>query len=117
MVALPLCGCYAGPADVWSWWYPGELETRAGGAGSARRRAGTSTSDSIPIRVSRGEFVVNAAAVARHRMLLEAINAGRTPAGAGAFAPTVVVQSTTEQQVSTIMRHLQYMQITHARKR
>lgn len=37
---------------------------------------GTSTSDSIPARLSRGEFVVNAAATARNQRLLEAINAG-----------------------------------------
>lgn len=35
---------------------------------------GTGTSDSIPARLSNGEFVVNAAATARNRGLLEAIN-------------------------------------------
>lgn len=37
---------------------------------------GSSTSDSIPARLSDGEFVVNAAATARHRTLLELINRG-----------------------------------------
>lgn len=37
---------------------------------------GTSTSDSIPAMLSDGEFVVNAAATARHRTVLEAINSG-----------------------------------------
>ncbi len=42
---------------------------------------GTSTSDSIPARLSSGEYVVNAAATRRHRGLLEAINAGGTAPG------------------------------------
>lgn len=37
---------------------------------------GTETSDSIPARLSRGEFVVTAAQTKRHRTLLEAINKG-----------------------------------------
>ena len=38
------------------------------------------TSDSIPARLSNGEFVVRAAAVQKHRALLEAINRGMLPA-------------------------------------
>lgn len=38
---------------------------------------GTSTSDSIPARLSDGEFVVNAMATTKHRPLLEAVNSGR----------------------------------------
>jgi hypothetical protein len=56
---------------------------------------GTATSDSIPAMLSNGEFVVNARATARNRVLLEAINAGgRVPAFAnggmvgGGRAPT-----------------------------
>ena len=41
------------------------------------RGPGTSTSDSIPARLSDGEFVVNAAATRRHRALLEAVNDNR----------------------------------------
>ncbi|KAB0679529.1 phage tail tape measure protein [Aureimonas leprariae] len=42
---------------------------------------GTGTSDSIPARLSNGEFVVNAKATSKHRALLEAINGGaRMPA-------------------------------------
>jgi hypothetical protein len=37
---------------------------------------GSSTSDSIPVRLSNGEFVVNAAATSKHRAMLEAINNG-----------------------------------------
>lgn len=37
---------------------------------------GSSTSDSIPVRLSDGEFVVRAAAARQHRALLEAMNAG-----------------------------------------
>ncbi|MNJ50524.1 hypothetical protein D3C77_457990 [compost metagenome] len=38
--------------------------------------AGTGRSDSIPARLSNGEFVVNAQATKRNRQLLEAINSG-----------------------------------------
>ena len=41
---------------------------------------GSGTSDSILARVSNGEFVVTAAATAKHRALLEAINSGKLPA-------------------------------------
>ncbi|MET3578205.1 hypothetical protein ABID19_001222 [Mesorhizobium robiniae] len=47
----------------------------AGGGGV--RGPGTSTSDSIPAMLSDGEYVVNAAATAKHRPLIEAINADR----------------------------------------
>jgi TP901 family phage tail tape measure protein len=43
--------------------------------------AGTSTSDSIRAWLSNGEYVVNAAATAKNRPLLEAINAGRFAEG------------------------------------
>ncbi|MEJ0012889.1 MAG: phage tail length tape measure family protein [Bauldia sp.] len=43
-------------------------------AGGMLRGPGTGTSDSIVARVSNGEFIVNAAATARHRPMLEAIN-------------------------------------------
>jgi phage-related minor tail protein len=48
---------------------------------------GSSTSDSIPARLSNGEFVVNAAATAQHRPILEALNGGaRSYAGKTHFA-------------------------------
>ncbi len=52
---------------------------------------GSSTSDSIPARLSNGEFVVNAAATRQHRQLLEAINSGRIRSFAkgGLVAPTL----------------------------
>jgi hypothetical protein len=40
---------------------------------------GTGTSDSIPARLSHGEFVVNANATSQNRALLEAINGNRIP--------------------------------------
>lgn len=40
---------------------------------------GTGTSDSILARLSNGEFVVNAAATAKNRNLLESINSGQIP--------------------------------------
>jgi hypothetical protein len=40
---------------------------------------GTSTSDSIPARLSNGEFVINADATRRFRPLLEKINNGKVP--------------------------------------
>lgn len=48
--------------------------------GGMVRGAGSGTSDSIPARLSNGEFVVRAAAVQKHRALLEAINRGMLPA-------------------------------------
>ena len=48
---------------------------------------GSSTSDSIPARLSNGEFVVNARATARHRSALESINA-RGFANGGFVGPT-----------------------------
>jgi len=40
---------------------------------------GSGTSDSIPARLSNGEFVVRASATAKHRAVLEAINSDRIP--------------------------------------
>ncbi|HZH10559.1 MAG TPA: hypothetical protein VEZ24_09320 [Microvirga sp.] len=56
------------------------------------RGRGTGTSDSIPARLSNGEYVVNARATAANRKLLDAINYGRVPRFAeGGFVgvPTV----------------------------
>ncbi|MEV8636510.1 phage tail tape measure protein [Streptosporangium sp. NPDC051023] len=50
-------------------------------AGGMVRGPGTGTSDSVPILASNGEYVVNAKSTARHRELLEAINAGRFAQG------------------------------------
>ena len=48
---------------------------------------GTGTSDSIPARLSNGEFVVNAKATRKNRAVLEAINTGRVSSFAeGGFA-------------------------------
>lgn len=55
----------------------GVVEAATGGL---IRGPGTGTSDSIPARLSNGEYVVNAAATARNRDLLEAINSGKVAA-------------------------------------
>jgi hypothetical protein len=44
---------------------------------------GTGTSDSIPARLSNGEYVINARQAARHRALLDAINYGAPGFAAG----------------------------------
>lgn len=56
---------------------PGGLFPAPGNAaGGLIRGPGSGTSDSILARLSNGEFVVNAAATARHLSLLHAINSG-----------------------------------------
>lgn len=52
--------------------------------------AGTGTSDSIPARLSNGEFVVNADATKRNRALLEAINSNERVSVSGGGGRTVV---------------------------
>lgn len=63
VVAAPGDGDFIGPV------------LRAGGG--AISGPGTGTSDSIPARLSDGEFVVNAHATSQNRALLEAINSGQ----------------------------------------
>lgn len=47
--------------------------------GGPIRGPGTTTSDSIPIRASNGEYVVNAKSTAKYHPVLEAINEGADP--------------------------------------
>lgn len=56
-------------------------------AGGMVHGPGTGTSDSVPILASNGEYVINARATARHRQLLEAINADRFARGGPVGAP------------------------------
>ena len=75
-------GMFAGLGDVFSkiggLVSVGSVTAATGGLISG---PGTSTSDSIPARLSDGEFVVNAAATRANVNLLHAINStGRTPA-------------------------------------
>ncbi|MBV2144249.1 tape measure protein [Falsochrobactrum sp. TDYN1] len=75
-------------------------------SGGLIRGPGGPTSDSIPARLSDGEFVVNAAATKQNRALLEAINSGRTLALAGGGiaslrAPTMPVLPT-QGQVNSV---------------
>lgn len=44
---------------------------------------GTGTSDSIPIMASNGEYMINARSTAKHRALVEAINADKLGSGQG----------------------------------
>jgi hypothetical protein len=70
-------------------------------SGGYVRGAGTGRSDSIPARLSNGEYVVNAAATSKHRALLDLINNGGRMTSAAAvggsvdqsrvFSPTVHV--------------------------
>ncbi|MDD1533038.1 MULTISPECIES: hypothetical protein [unclassified Bradyrhizobium] len=57
----------------------GGTATVAKASGGYIAGPGTGTSDSIPARLSNGEFVVRASAVAKHRAVLEAINSDRIP--------------------------------------
>ena len=71
----PLAGLFGATTPLWQAFLPKF-------AGGGRLEGpGTGTSDSILMRGSRGEFVVNAAATARHLPLLEAINDGRAVPG------------------------------------
>ncbi|WP_276118379.1 lysozyme family protein [Pararhizobium qamdonense] len=56
----------------------GEIQAFAGGG--RVRGPGGPRADKVPAYLSDGEFVVNAAATAKNRAALEAINSGRTPA-------------------------------------
>lgn len=60
--------------------------------GGLVRGPGGSKTDSIPARVSRGEYVVNAAATRRHLPLLESINTGK---GVGGMGTTIIYQVNT----------------------
>ncbi|MFJ3811569.1 hypothetical protein ACIPWE_35045 [Streptomyces sp. NPDC090073] len=54
-----------------------------GPGGGAVAGPGTGTSDSIPMWLSNGEFVVNAKSTSKYRALLEAINSNRVGSGSG----------------------------------
>ena len=71
----PLAGLFGTTTPLWQAFIP-----KFAGGGRIEG-PGTGTSDSILMRGSRGEFVVNAAATARHLPLLEAINDGRAVPG------------------------------------
>ncbi|RZI91680.1 MAG: tail length tape measure protein [Pseudomonas sp.] len=59
--------------------------------------SGTGTSDSIPARLSNGEFVVNAKATSRNRDLLEAINSNERVSFAGENVSVNKISSSGEQ--------------------
>lgn len=66
------------------------------------RGPGTGTSDSIPARLSDGEYVVNAAATARNRDLLDAINSGKIAAFAtgGLVGDSPVIRPANDNRTS-----------------
>lgn len=90
-------------------------------SGGALRRAGGGmiwgpggpTDDRVPVWGSAGEFVVNAAATARHRALLEAINAGAPPPafarggviGGAAMDTTVARRQGPVEAITTVSNH------------
>lgn len=82
---LPGVGKFLGFADG------GRVLKRAGGG--MIYGPGGPRDDLIPTLLSNGEFVINAAATARHRPLIEAINGDRLPrfADGGLVAPTSFV--------------------------
>lgn len=63
--------------------------------------SGTGTSDSIPARLSNGEFVVNAKATSRNRELLEAINSNERVSFAGENISLNKVQANGQAQQQT----------------
>ncbi|MNJ54402.1 hypothetical protein D3C77_498390 [compost metagenome] len=63
--------------------------------------SGTGTSDSIPARLSNGEFVVNAKATKRNRQLLEAINSNERVSVAGQSVSVNKVSSSGDQSSGT----------------
>ena len=63
--------------------------------------SGTGTSDSIPARLSNGEFVINAQATKRNRQLLEAINSGERVSMSGEGLSVNAVTSGAQQQAKT----------------
>ncbi|MDR6585524.1 phage tail tape measure C-terminal domain-containing protein [Herbaspirillum frisingense] len=85
-----IAGAYFGGADAAAA-APGASDIQGGvtqfaAEGGYISGPGTGTSDDIPARLSNGEFVINAAATARNRSLLEAINSGRRANGELRFA-------------------------------
>jgi len=74
-----------------------EMPAKDGGyfgyaSGGPVKGPGGSRTDSIPARISRGEYVVNAAATRRNLPLLEAINSGK---GVGGMGTTIIYQINT----------------------
>ena len=63
--------------------------------GGLIRGPGTGRSDSIPFRLSTGEYVVNAAATRRHLPVLHAMNAGASVDGGSPTIVQVIDQRTT----------------------
>lgn len=67
-----------------------------GATGRYIDRGTTPTADDVPIWVSKGEYVVNAAATARHFALIDAINRGTfvMPGFAAGGSPSLITQPT-----------------------
>lgn len=71
---------------------------------------GSGTSDSIPARVSRGEYIVNSRATAQYRQLLDTINTGRVTAGsAGAGGGALRITLDTRGAYDDMLRMVRKM--------
>lgn len=75
---------------------------------------GTSTSDSIPARLSNGEFVVNAAQTAKHRSLLHSINRGAQGFAAGGMAGNPITTGSSDGHKVWIYKGIRYSSLSAA---
>ena len=84
------------------------LSGSGGGAGFNQggyvRGPGNNVSDSIPARLSNGEFVVNARATRRNRGVLQAINSGGTAGGASSVVNNNNTYNLPIQDISSSIR-------------
>ena len=74
---------------------------------------GNGTSDEIPAMLSNGEYVVNARATARHRRLLEAINAQHFAGGGPVLTPGQVSNLPSSVTGGTKKHHVGHGRTTH----
>ncbi len=73
-------------------------------AGGYISGAGTGTSDSIPARLSDGEYVINAAATRRNKPLLDKINNGPVKLAAGGSVSSNAKMEILLQRMLTVMQ-------------
>jgi TP901 family phage tail tape measure protein len=89
LTTIPDASVTVSVPDLISGGFSTKKPTGASATGGWISGPGTGTSDSIPWRVSNGEFVVNSRDAKRNASTLEAINSGKTPALASVGGPTV----------------------------
>jgi F0F1-type ATP synthase membrane subunit b/b' len=90
------------------------VEKAAGGYISG---PGTSTSDSIPARLSDGEYVINAAATSRFRPILDQINSNSGPINLKAGGGPVMSTSKMETLLAGILQQIQKQDLMYGTKR